>query len=69
MKPLITLRDEDIFPNNYFHGKNTWESAERVAVRCIVEDEEGNIALCGTYYRLLPGGGVEQNETLEQSAT
>ncbi len=68
MEPLIILRDEDIFPKDYTHALNDWEPGERVAVRCVVLDSENNIALCGTKYKLLPGGGVDVGETLEQAA-
>lgn len=68
MKPLIILRDEDIFPKEFVHTLNDWEPGERVAVRCIVLDSKNNIALCGTKYKLLPGGGVDDGETLEVAA-
>lgn len=67
-KPIISIRDSDIFPIGYVHAENEWQPTERVAVRIIVSDNEGDIALCGTVYELLPGGGVEENESLEQSA-
>ncbi|MES2224043.1 MAG: NUDIX domain-containing protein [Patescibacteria group bacterium] len=68
MKPLISLRDEDIFPKDYIHKLgNDWQPGERIAVRCIVLDDQDNIALCGTKYKLLPGGGVDEDESLEQA--
>ncbi len=69
MEPLIILRDKDIFPPDYKHNLgDDWSPGERVAVRCIVFDQENNIALCGTRYKLLPGGGVDEGESLEQAA-
>ena len=37
----------------------------REAVRIIVFDENNQIALYGSDYMLLPGGGIEENETFE----
>ena len=68
MKPIVVLRDEDIFPVNYVHKQDKALPLKRVAVRVIVFDSDERVALCGTLYQLLPGGGVENNETLEQSA-
>jgi len=68
MKPLLVLRDKDIFPVDFNHPSNTWQETKRVAVRVIVSDKDGNIALCGTRYKLLPGGGVDEGETHEQAA-
>ena len=62
MKPLLILRDEDIFL-----GSQSLDGAEyvtRVAVKVIVFDAENKIALAGTRYRLFPGGGVEEGESL-----
>jgi ADP-ribose pyrophosphatase YjhB (NUDIX family) len=66
MNPLITIRDEDIFPKDYKYPEfDNCLPMERVAVRCIVLDDQNNLALCGTKYKSLPGGGVESGETLE----
>lgn len=67
MKPIILLTDEDIFPKNFIHKKEWKEFTERVAVKVIVFDNEGKIALCGTKYKLLPGGGVDAGESLEEA--
>lgn len=66
MGPLLTLQDADIFPDA---GRTEDFSAfnRRVAVKVALCDRENMIALVGTKYRLLPGGGVESNETLEQA--
>lgn len=68
-KLLLTLRDEDIFPPEFVHRANDeWQPSERVAVRIVVSDENSKIALVGTKYSLLPGGGVDDGETVEQAA-
>lgn len=69
MKPILILKDQDIFPLDFTHEPNTWEQTKRVAVRIIVIDKNNRIALCGTKFELLPGGGVEENETLEEAAS
>ena len=66
MKPLLILQDADIFPEaervEDFSAFKT-----RIAVKVAIFDGEGKIALVGTKNRLLPGGGVEGNETLLQA--
>lgn len=68
MNPLLSLKDEDIFPKDFLHELKWNEPTERVAVRIIAIDKDGNIALCGTKYKLLPGGGIEEGENLEEAA-
>ena len=66
MKPLLVLRDEDIFPNEKIPENIEYQLRE--AVRIILFDENKKIALVGKKYRILPGGGVEEGETLEEAA-
>lgn len=63
---LLALRDEDIFgtPKPADDFEYTFK---RVAVKAIVFDQDNNVALVGTKYLLLPGGGVEEGETLEEA--
>ena len=63
---LLTLRDADIFDSAPLLNEDEYKL--RTAVKVIVFDNEDNIALAGTMYRLLPGGGVEEGETLEEAA-
>ena len=63
MKQLGTIREEDIFSRN-----EVIEIAyeDRRAVKAIIVDADGNIAMVGktkSGYRLLPGGGVESGES------
>ena len=60
LKPLILLKDEDIFPKTSISGKVVY--SPRLAVKAIVVDENKKIALTGTKYCLLPGGGVDEGE-------
>ncbi|MCX6755514.1 MAG: NUDIX hydrolase [Candidatus Nomurabacteria bacterium] len=61
MKLLLVIKDKDIFPNEV--SKEDVVYKIRSAVKAIVKDSHGKIALVGTKYRLLPGGGVEEGET------
>lgn len=65
---LLTLRDKDIIPPDFVHEPGVWQAMDRTAVRILVEDFEGNIALCGPRHQLLPGGGVDEGESLEVAA-
>ncbi len=65
MKPLLILRDEDIFPD--IKSLVELEYTTRVTVKIIVFDKDKKIALVGTRYRLLPGGGVENGESLVEA--
>ncbi|OGI94489.1 hypothetical protein A3A03_00235 [Candidatus Nomurabacteria bacterium RIFCSPLOWO2_01_FULL_40_18] len=62
MKPLLVLKDKDIFPNAI--PKEDIIYKFRLAVKIIVVDPGGKVALVGTKYRLLPGGGVEEGEKI-----
>lgn len=65
MKPIITLTDKEVFPE-LFHDPKEWR--ERQTVKALIVDNNNNIALVGNkWWRLLPGGGVEQNETHEEA--
>jgi 8-oxo-dGTP pyrophosphatase MutT (NUDIX family) len=67
MKKLLTLTDKDIFPGiDTRHDYSNY--APREAVKMILFDEKNKLALVGVRYRLLPGGGVENNETLIEAA-
>ena len=61
-KPLLILRDEDIFPDA--DSKSVEYGDPRVAVKAILLNDKKEIALVGTQNRLLPGGGVENGESL-----
>jgi ADP-ribose pyrophosphatase YjhB (NUDIX family) len=66
MQKLLTLSDKDIFPNVEISETITYEF--RLAVKVIIFDTENKIALVGRKFRLLPGGGVEEGENLENAA-
>lgn len=61
MEPLLIVKDRDIFPNEA--GKEDLVYELRLAVKAVIVDLDGKIALVGKKYRLLPGGGVEEGET------
>lgn len=61
MEPLLIIKDKDIFPNEA--EKEDLVYKIRLAVKAVVVDLDGKIALVGKKYRLLPGGGVEDGET------
>jgi len=65
---LATLKDQDIFPNKKMITVNEWQP--RKTIKIIALNEINQVALItnpihGFY--LLPGGGVEDGETLEQA--
>lgn len=62
---LLTVRDEDIFGSEATLDES--EYILRTAVRVIIFDQDNNVALVGTKYLLLPGGGVEEGEALEEA--
>lgn len=66
MEKLLILKDGDIFPEKDKDLKLEFDF--RLAVKVVLLDGEGNIALVGTRYRLLPGGGVEEGESLREAA-
>lgn len=63
---LLTIYDEDIFGTPKLADDFEY-TFKRVAVKAIIFDQENNVALVGTKYLLLPGGGVEEGETLEEA--
>ena len=66
MNFLLELREEEIFPDTLpYEVDDSWE--DRLTVKVIVIDNDKKIALFGIRYLLLPGGGVEDGETLEQA--
>lgn len=65
MLKLITIKDNDIFPDKINDQEVVYEP--RLAVKVIIVDENNKLALVGTKYRLLPGGGVEDGEDLTQA--
>lgn len=69
MKLLITIKDEDIFPKDYVLNAedDSLMAEERIAVKFLIFDNENKLALVGTKNRLLPGGGVENNESLVEA--
>lgn len=64
MKPLLILTDNDLFENV---KDLDIPLKDRVAVRVILLDDDGKVALVGAVAHILPGGGVEQEETLEDA--
>lgn len=78
MKPILSICDKDIFPDNYDFKLKLEQLAfpeERKAVRIIILDENNNIAVVGknyvkqdVFHGILPGGGVENGETYETAA-
>ena len=65
-EPLLIIRDEDIFGITSEIADSEYDI--RTTVKVILFDNENKVALVGTKYRLLPGGGVEEDETLEDAA-
>ena len=67
MKKILSVSDKDIFPD-FEDGENIAYEL-RVAVKILVFDNENKIALIGrsNKYFLLPGGGVEAGESLEEA--
>ncbi|HET8575424.1 MAG TPA: NUDIX hydrolase [Candidatus Paceibacterota bacterium] len=68
MTKLLTLHDQDVFPESEIRWKEPDEYATRMAVKIILFDDENRLALVGTRYRLLPGGGVEEGESFSEAA-
>ena len=65
MKPLIVLTDKQIFPGVEIKAETQYES--RLAVKILAFDDAQQLAMVGTKYRLLPGGGVKEGETFEEA--
>ncbi len=67
MKLLKTFKDTDIFPDTKAVDHNDYR--ERVAARAVLFDQENKIALLHVTkfnYHKLPGGGVDEGESMEQ---
>ena len=65
MQKLLVLSDKDIFPDSDVPEDISYEP--RLAVKVIIFDEENKLALVGKTHRLLPGGGVEEGEGMEEA--
>lgn len=68
MKTLREIHHSEIIPDT--SNKSSANFRERYAARAILTDRDGRIALLyvGRYgYHKLPGGGVEDNEDVEQA--
>lgn len=67
MKKLLTLTDRDVFAEH--ETEQTCEEFYlRSTVKIILFDQNMKLALVGVRYRLLPGGGVEKGESIEEAA-
>lgn len=65
-KPLLYIDDTDIFPSVTEADKTI--KRDRKASKVILLDENNNILLTGREHRLLPGGGLEIEESFEDAA-
>lgn len=68
MKLLLDLREQDINPSAPI--VDTSDFRKRQAAKAVVVDEKGRVALLrvGKYnYHKLPGGGVEEGESISQA--
>jgi len=63
------INHEDVFPETPSHKPSEYK--ERVSARAILRDEEGKIALVTHKHEVrfwqLPGGGLEEGETVEEA--
>lgn len=69
MQPIITLNDSDVFPHKQAAAVETW--SERRTVKIVLQNERGEIALVTNPVHnchLLPGGGIEDGESVHQAA-
>lgn len=65
---IRTFVEKDIYPDSAYPISK--EYAERPTVKAIIFDSEGNIAIVGKavhHFFTLPGGGVDQDESLDQA--
>jgi ADP-ribose pyrophosphatase YjhB (NUDIX family) len=62
------LNDRDVFSPELVTGDQTYTAVHRQAVKMILLDTDGKIALVGTKGRLLPGGGIEPGEDVYTAA-
>lgn len=63
--PLLVLRDNDIFPNSPNPSNVIWK--DRITGKVVLFNEKNEIALIGNKvndFFLLPGGGVDENESV-----
>lgn len=65
MSYLLSISDPDIFANT--ERKILTPLRIRNTVKIIIFNDENKIALVGTKYLLLPGGGVDPGESLQQA--
>ncbi len=65
MQPLIIIKDKDIYPNEIVKEDAVYKT--RIAVKAVVIDSDGKVALVGKTNMLLPGGGVEEGETITEA--
>ena len=66
MKLIKAISDKDFFPNiEVTPIKN--ENISRIAVRTILLNNDNKIVLVGETYVVLPGGGMEKGEDLENT--
>lgn len=63
-KLIAKISDKDFFPE--YRGE-IFTNVIRKCVRGIVFDEENNIALVKVNHLIIPGGGVEEGETLDEA--
>lgn len=67
MKTLGTFTQKDVFPEKE-DDKEKINFEDRITGKAIVFDDDNNVALVGTKvnsFYLLPGGGVDQSESIE----
>ncbi|MEK7649997.1 MAG: NUDIX hydrolase [Patescibacteria group bacterium] len=62
MEKLFVLTDKDIFPHATVPEDISYKF--RLAAKLILFDKENKLALVGIRYKLLPGGGVEEGESM-----
>lgn len=68
MNPIAIFYEEDVFPNKAIEQKGVIFE-DRPTGKAIVFDHDGNVALVGNMinsFRLLPGGGIDNNESPEE---
>jgi ADP-ribose pyrophosphatase YjhB (NUDIX family) len=69
MQPIITLNDNDVFPHKQTAAVEAW--SDRRTVKIVLQNERGEIALITNPIHnchLLPGGGIEDGESVHQAA-
>lgn len=69
MNSLLTLRDQDVYPNETVPYITEWK--DRRTGKVVLLDEESRIALVGNTvndYFLLPGGGIDDHENAQEGA-